>query len=114
MNNAMLHDSLWRGRFYIRQHYRYMHPYDDKSGMSAFYVFTLFDLKTGFYKDVAIDGMNFEEPFNGYRLWQELNHFIVEDCDVWRCEDDVRADTTIYRKKGEVIDIEKIKLGTGR
>ena len=47
-------------------------------------------------------------------LWQELNHFIVEDCDVWRCEDDVRADTTIYRKKGEVIDIEKIKLGTGR
>lgn len=82
--------------------------------MSALYVFTLFDLKTGFYKDVAIDGMNFEEPFNGYRLWQELNHFIVEDCDVWRCEDNVRADTTIYRKKGEVIDIEKIKLGTGR
>lgn len=91
-----------------------MRPYDDKSGMNALYVFTLFDLKTGFYKDVAIDGINFEQPFNGYKLWQELNHFIVEDCDVWRCGDDIRTDTTIYRKKGEVIDIEKIKLGTGR
>lgn len=114
LNRTIAEDALWRGRFYIKQNYRYCTPYFDKSGLDTFYVFTLYDLKTGFAKDVPVDGMNFEQPFNGYKLWQALNHFIVNDCDVWRNEPELKADTTTYRKPKEAFRIEKYKMGTDR
>ena len=36
--------------------------------------------------------------FNGYKVWERLNSFVVDDCDVWRNKDiNVYADKTVYR-----------------
>lgn len=114
LNEGIASDHLWRGRFYIRQKQRYCTPYEDKSGLSTFFVFTLYDLKTGFTKDIGIDGVGFEYPANGWKIWRELNDFIVEDCDVWHNREELFADKTVYRKPKEAFQIEKYQMAAGR
>ncbi len=114
LNENVANDNLWRGRFYIKQKQCFCKPYDDKSGLDTFFVFTLYDLKTGFTKDIGIEGISFEYPANGWKIWRELNDFIVEDCDVWLNREELFADKTVYRKPKEAFQIEKYQMAAGR
>lgn len=100
MNNIILNDDLWRGRFYMRQKSVQWEQYCDKSGLNILYCYEFIDLKTGFTKDYWIDGLELE--YNGpftFHVWQKMNDFIVKECDVWRKEgrDALYADKTVYR-----------------
>lgn len=102
MNNIILNDNLWRGRFYMRQKSVQWEQYSDKSGLNVLYCYEFVDLKTGFTKDYWFDGltMDFNSSFNGKVGWT-MNKFIVEDCQVWEKEEreQLYSDKTVYRTR---------------
>lgn len=99
LNDNILNDDLWRGRFIVRQVNRYDYSYGDGSG----YYFTIKlefkDLKTGqtkiFYETIILLQAIRSKFFN------LMNDFIVKDCDVWSKEttQELKNDKTIYRRK---------------
>ena len=102
VNDGILHDDLWRGRFYARQKKYWKQEYKDKSGLQVIFIYEFVDLKTGYTKEYWIDGLELEynSPFT-YHVWQKMNDFIVKECDVWRKEgrDALYADKTVYRTR---------------
>lgn len=100
VNSEILKDSLWKGRFQVRQVYESHHAYEDKSGLQAFFVFEFKDLRTGQTKLYHYDWISFQHPFNAYPMFYDMNNFIVEVCDIWnKDKPNPRDDTTIYRKR---------------
>ena len=102
VNDGILHDDLWRGRFYARQKKYWKKEYEDKSGLQVIFLYEFVDLKTGYTKEYWIDGLELEynSPFT-FHVWQKMNDFIVKECDVWRKEgrDALYADKTVYRTR---------------
>lgn len=96
-NRNIANDTLWRGRFVIRQLQAFYGTYDDGSGIYATYNMLFTDLKTGKTKNYYFDNFDFTPPFD-YHLFEKMNSFIVEYCRVWD-EPDVRTDKTVYRTK---------------
>lgn len=102
LNDSILNDDLWRGRFIVRQVNRYDYRFEDGSG----YYFTLKlefkDLKTGqtkfsymsLYSDAVLILIR-------NKFFILMNDFIVKDCDVWSKEttQELKNDKTIYRRK---------------
>ena len=99
INNIIYNDSLWRGRFFIRQHAAYIDSYKDRSSMQLWIELRFYDHKTKKYWRVL-------KPSNEIIIWSGLhtsramNDFIVKELDVWRNEDP-RADKTDYRTFSE-------------
>lgn len=82
MNDQILKDDLWNGRFYAYQLSSEMRPYYDNSGLTG-HVHCLFkDLKSGYTKDYWFDLMDFEHPFTSH-IWWAMNSFITEWAPVW-------------------------------
>ena len=77
MNKNIENDSLWQGRFYVRQVASRWREYEDKSGGELFVVLRLYDKQTGITKDVA-GSVNYWRYFNGSHLWWVVNNFIVD------------------------------------
>lgn len=77
LNENIINDDLWKGRFYVRQVGAQWHEYEDKSGADLFVVLRFYDKETGITRDVA-GTVNHWRYINGSRLWREMNDFIVE------------------------------------
>lgn len=102
VNDGILHDDLWHGRFYARQKKYWKQEYEDKSGLHVVFLYEFIDFKTGQTKDYWFDNLDLDyNMFFKYKIWQSMNDFIVKECDVWRKEgrDALYADKTVYRRK---------------
>lgn len=102
LNDGILHDDLWRGRFYARQKKYWKQEYEDKSGLQVIFLYEFVDLKTGQTKEYWFDNLDLDYNMSfKYRIWKAMNDFIVEVCDVWRKEgcDALYADKTVYRTR---------------
>ena len=53
VNDGILHDDLWRGRFYARQKKYWKQEYEDKSGLQVIFLYEFVDLKTGYTKEAG-------------------------------------------------------------
>lgn len=83
LNKNIENDSLWQGRFYIRQVDSYWYQYEDKSGYELIVTLRFIDKKTGFYWDTR-EAVNHLRFYNGSRLWWTMNKFITEKTGVWK------------------------------
>lgn len=102
LNDGILHDDLWRGRFYAKQKKYWKQEYEDKSGLQVIFLYEFVDLKTGQTKEYWFDNLDLDYNMSfKYRIWKAMNDFIVEVCDVWRKEgcDALCADKTVYRTR---------------
>lgn len=96
LNYALAVDSLWRGRFLVRQtQSRWIHEND------YYYLiveYEMIDLKTGIVKPY-IKEANSICSWGGGKVFWEMNDFITQWCDVWRVEgsEALRSDKTVYR-----------------
>ena len=97
LNDNILYDEQWRGRFYVTCGAIQYANYVDGSGTYGWAYLTFCDLATGQVSQAIFDDLDFT-MFNGYKVWERLNSFIVDDCDVWRDKDiNVYEDKTVYR-----------------
>lgn len=90
MNKSIYNDELWKGRFYGRIEHTDWAPYEDHSGGELFCFVELIDKKTAF-KKVMLTTANELKTFP-WHLFKEMNHFIVEDVNVWA--ENPKVDTT--------------------
>ena len=93
LNNAILADNLWRGRFVFRQINAYWSRFDDGSGGILTAVVEARDLKTGLYWEFIIDNYDM-----GWSLFEKANTFIAEYSEVWNDISLVKNDTTNWKK----------------
>lgn len=84
-NKSIEKDDLWYGRFYIKQvESPQWHIYEDKSGAEYFVHLKFIDKCTGRYWIQAETVNHWRGSFgNGWRVWDKMNWFIVEHCNVW-------------------------------
>ena len=90
-NRALEIDELWLGRFYIQQLKRDVYKFEDGSGASISFLFEMVDKKTGCRDICRLDNYELRVAFakNGggsWKLFCELNDFIVKTVDVWHEE----------------------------
>lgn len=102
MNQNIVNDDLWRGRFEVRMEQFHYGWYEDKSGVYAHMLLRYNDLKTGqtwkkWYNNIEISG-----PFGSWKMFLDMNSFIIEICKVWDMDRDdpnhPRNDKTVYRR----------------
>ena len=93
LNKGILKDNLWRGRFIVRQIQDFWEAFDDGSGGVLTVVLEIRDLKTGLYQDFIIDNYD-----RGWKLFEKVNKFIVEDSGVWDNIQEVKDDKTDWTK----------------
>lgn len=86
LNKSMAEDSLWRGRFFIRQGRSSIINYEDGSGATLGVELIFCDKKTGLFWR-RCETSNVWCHLCGYHIWEDMNKFITEICDVWRTED---------------------------
>lgn len=84
VNNNIANDDLWQGRFVFRQINAAFERFSDNSGGILYSLIRGYDKKTGYYKDTWIRYAPYFNFFNGYRLWEMANIFIVEYTQVWQ------------------------------
>lgn len=100
MNDNIRDDSLWRGRFEIRMKDFQYKKYYDNSGYQVWVRAQFIDHKTGQTKESWGDYFDW---ISGWRMFREMNNFIVEDCHVWEYEREdpnyPTNDKTVYRSK---------------
>ena len=82
INDGILKDNLWNGRFYIRQLASWIRPWQDNSGLTGIIHCEFIDLKSGFTKEYWFDLIDFEKPFVSH-IWWTMNSFITEEAPVW-------------------------------
>ena len=84
-NKSIEKDDLWHGRFCIKQvESPQWHVYEDKSGAEYFVHLKFIDKCTGHYWIQAETVNHWRGSFgNGWRIWDKMNWFIVEHCNVW-------------------------------
>lgn len=82
LNESILEDNLWKGRFVFKQIWTGFHRYEDGSGGSLHCIVRGYDKLTGYYKDFRMEYFG-----NSYFLkgdfWVMANDFIVEYANVW-------------------------------
>lgn len=93
LNKNLKEDTLWRGRFYVRQISARWNKFDDGSGGLLEAWVEIRDLKTGMYKGFWMDNYDL-----GWNLWTNVNDFIVEDSHVWDDISEVAQDKTNWDK----------------
>lgn len=98
VNENIERDSLWRGRFVVRQ--VRADWVDDCFGGRALVVELEFrDKKTG-YTSTMVREANSLCFLNGHKVFEQMNYFITEECNVWVKEgfEVLYADKTDYTK----------------
>lgn len=93
LNKNIREDTLWRGRFVIRQLQADWERFDDGSGGILMALLEIRDLKTGTYMNFTVDNYA-----SGWRLFEEGNKFICEYSGVWDDISLVKNDKTDYSK----------------
>jgi len=85
VNKSIEKDDLWFGRFYVCQVYSpQWKVYEDGSGAEYFVHLKFIDRCTGRYWVQADTVNHWRGTFgNGWLLWDKMNWFIVEHCNVW-------------------------------
>ena len=93
-NQRMKDDSLWRGRFQIKQLRSDYRPFpSDYCDYGDFYVELEFiDKKTGKTKRSWYHTLSLFEN----HIYAQLNHFIVVYCNVWSEKPNPREQTEVY------------------
>lgn len=99
LNNTISQDTLWMGRFVVRQLDRTVFPYSDGSGASIKYRIGIYDKKTKYYAFGFIEDFN-APMFSTLALRRAVDKFIVEILDVWTNE----------TPKKDVLDYNKVKF----
>ena len=99
LNDNILNDDLWRGRFIVRQANRYDYRFEDGSGYCFTIKLEFKDLKTEQTKIIYETMILLKEIRS--KFFSLMNDFIVKDCDVWSKEttQELKNDKTIYRRK---------------
>ena len=82
LNKNIENDSLWHGRFVVRQDSAQWFTYPGENYYQLWVVLKFIDKKTG-QTHLAAEKVNHFLFINGSHLWHEMNHFIVDICDVW-------------------------------
>lgn len=99
MNDNILHDYLWRGRFYAHCDGMFYDTYNDGSGTFCNVAITFVDLATEKTYKTYFHDLDFT-MFNGATFWRAMNDFIVDYCKVWENKDfNPRFDRRIYRTR---------------
>lgn len=85
VNKSIEEDDLWHGRFCIQQvKSPQWYVYEDKSGAEYFVHLKFIDRCTGRHWVQAETVNHWRGSFgNGWHLWEKMNWFIVEYCNVW-------------------------------
>jgi hypothetical protein len=97
LNKQIENDSLWRGRFVVRQIKSHFHLFSDGSGSILIVKLRFYDKKTGITNDFVFDSYSII-MWDGSKLFWAMNDFIVNTCDVWNSKnEDPRKDNTDYR-----------------
>ena len=91
VNKNIYDDDLWRGRFVVEQLATAMDWFEDKSGGLLYCTLQFRDKKTGRTKIWRTDALEVN-----WKMFWEMNDFIVKDCAVWENEDP-RNDTESWR-----------------
>ena len=106
-NKAIEKDDLWFGRFYVSQVYSpQWHIYEDGSGAEYFVHLKFIDKCTG-REYICADIVNHWCSGNGWRLWEKMNWFIVEHCDVWNESLALKRDFDAWREYNK--NVRKVK-----
>jgi len=93
LNTNILNDNLWRGRFTIRQKDAGWFRFDDNSGGELRVLLEARDKKTNVCRYFMVDNYDVR-----WRLWTEVNDFIVSDSHVWDNIQEVKDDKTDWTK----------------
>ena len=116
MNDNICKDDVWLGRFEIREKQQFYKMFDDGSGYQAWYVVEAIDKKTGRSARKVLDtyfGVNTHDEedktlnrdnkislrFFSNKLWEFVNNFIIEDCQVWQEQPSPYDNRVDYRPK---------------
>lgn len=100
INKNIENDDLWRGRFVMRQDCAQWARYVDGSGHTLYIRLYCVDKKTGRKQYFPMRSVNSLCFWNGHKLWEMMNNFIVDYLDVWTNEgrEILYSDKTDYRK----------------
>lgn len=81
MNRSIERDELWLGRFYCQQRQIFWDMSEDGTYRYALLKVEFIDRKTG----KTFEKWFHKEDFMGstWKIWEAMNSFIVEHCDVW-------------------------------
>ena len=78
INKNIYNDPLWKGRFEIRQYKAWWRPYWEEPDYYVFYAqFIFYDKKTKKTYLTDIKSANDWQFLGGYKLWLEMNDFIL-------------------------------------
>lgn len=82
INKSLREDTLWKGRFEVKQVDAHWERFTDNSGGVIYAIIRLVDKKDGYYKDCIIEYAPWLTCFS-WELNSRINKFIVNDCKVW-------------------------------
>lgn len=101
INLNVFNDDLWLGRFYAHQINSKYFRYEDNSGGCLYVELELVDKKTGKTKNYDIITYGCNDIFLDSHVWEAMNDFIVEVCDVWKENPrPIKGETQDFRKGG--------------
>lgn len=92
INRVMEEDTLWLGRFCVKQEGTEMHWFEDGSGGVMRAKITMRDKKTNLQETDYYTGFDMD-----WKLWLDLNNFIVNKCKVWSESPSVYENRIDYR-----------------
>lgn len=107
-NKALEDDNLWRGRFVVRQKQAVIQEYSDKSGWYGHFVMTVYDKKTGLYKDEIFNDWDFLHT--GWKFFWFVNDFIVKDVKVWEENPSPRDEGFVPKMGYKDVPLRAVKL----
>lgn len=94
MNKDIHDDPMWKARFYVRQFdARWVRDPDDRQYYRLYVRLRAYDRKTGKTLDMPWWSANDLAYFWGYKLWREMNDFILNS-GVWEEEPRITYDNT--------------------
>lgn len=95
LNNIIINDELWKGRFIVLQNKRAVT--NEEGYITVWFWFKFYDKQTKKVK-LSDTWYNYFQLFTFNKLAQELNDFIVKDCNIWYEDPKPNRETSInYR-----------------
>lgn len=84
INKNVYNDPMWKGRYVVRQYKAWWRPYPEEPDYYVFYTqFIFYDKKTRKTYLTSIKSANDWLFARGYKLWREMNDFILNS-EVWQ------------------------------
>lgn len=80
INQTLIDDDLWQGRFFIRQKQSQFRLYEDRSGADLYVILEMCDRKTGITATIRVSANHY------LHLFWAMNDFIIKNCKVWENE----------------------------